>query len=246
METKITNKYEILKSIIKYSKSIVVFTGAGISVPSGIPDFRSSNGLYNQDSGINIPAEEIISHNFFYNHSKEFFEFYKDKMCYPNALPNEAHKYFALLEKQGKNVTIVTQNIDGLHQLAGSKRVYELHGSIHRNYCDDCSRLYSLQDVLNIKGVPYCPRCKGIIKPDVVLYGESLDDNMINLSISAIMNAETLIVIGTLLKVYPAAGFINYFRGKSLVLINKDNTSIESKCDLVFNEDVIDVINKIR
>lgn len=240
------NKYEILKQIIAESRSIVVFTGAGISVPSGIPDFRSADGIYNQKSSINYRPEEIISHSFYMEHPDLFYEFYKEKMCYPNAKPNIAHKYFADLEKKGKNVTVVTQNIDNLHQEAGSTRVYELHGSVHRNYCERCGRMFGLKYVLDHPGVPFCDKCKGMIKPDVVLYEEPLDEQTINLAISAIMTCDTLIIIGTSLTVYPAAGFIRYFRGQNLVVINKDRTNADNMCDLVINEDVTKVIENIK
>lgn len=240
------NQYVELKKIIKESHSIVVFTGAGISVPSGIPDFRSADGIYNQKTHFSASPEDIISHSFFLSHTEDFYSFYKDKMCYPNAQPNAAHKYFADLEKKGKNVQVVTQNIDGLHQKAGSKYVYELHGTIHQNFCMKCGRLFGLDYVMNAKGIPYCDRCHGIVKPDVVLYEEGLDENTIQRAISAIMTCDTLIIIGTSLRVYPAAGFIRYFRGRNLVVINKDATSYDSNCDLVFNEDVINVINHIK
>ena len=240
------NQYEILKEIINQSHSIVVFTGAGISVPSGIPDFRSADGIYNQKTNFSASPEDIISHSFFMSHTEDFYSFYKDKMCYPKAEPNAAHKYFADLEKKGKNVIVVTQNIDGLHQKAGSKTVYELHGTIHQNYCMKCGRLFGLDYVMNSKGVPHCDKCGGIVKPDVVLYEEGLDEDTIQRSISAIMTCDTLIIIGTSLRVYPAAGFIRYFRGRHLVVINKDATSYDSNCDLVFNEDVINVINHIK
>lgn len=240
------NKYEALKQIIKESNSIVVFTGAGISTPSGIPDFRSADGIYNQKSKTNYRPEEIISHSFYVSHPDLFYEFYKEKMCYPDAKPNEAHKYFASLEKQGKNVTVVTQNIDNLHQEGGSSRVYELHGSVHRNFCEKCGRLFGLKYVMSHPGIPHCDKCGGQIKPDVVLYEESLDENTIQLSISAIMTCDTLIVVGTSLTVYPAAGFIRYFRGRNLVVINKQPTNYDNMCDLVFNEDIIKVIENIK
>lgn len=239
------NKYESLKTIIEKSQSIVVFTGAGISVPSGIPDFRSADGIYNQKVKIQYRPEEIISHSFYMEHPDLFYEFYKEKMCYPNAKPNAAHKFFADLEKKGKNVTVVTQNIDNLHQEAGSTRVYELHGSVHRNYCERCSRLFGLKYVLSHPGVPMCDKCGGQIKPDVVLYEEPLDENTISLAISAIMTCDTMIVIGTSLTVYPAAGFVRYFRGSNLIVINKQPTNYDNMCDLVFNEDVIKVIDNI-
>ena len=215
------DKYEKLKEIIKNSRNLVCFTGAGISVPSGIPDFRSANGLYNQKTATNIPPEVIISHSFYKERPLDFFDFYKTKMCYPKAEPNEAHKYFANLEKQNKSVVVVTQNIDGLHQMAGSSKVRELHGSIMRNYCARCGKFYSLIELessLN-NGIPKC-NCGGIIKPDVVLYEEPLDDRVVNNAINEIRMADTLIVAGTSLVVYPAAGFIRYFRGKNLIVIN--------------------------
>ena len=240
------NQYEALKQTINESHSIVVFTGAGISVPSGIPDFRSADGIYNQKTKINASPEDIISHSFFMYNTEDFYSFYKDKMCYPKAEPNIAHKYFADLEKKGKNVIVVTQNIDGLHQKAGSKTVYELHGTIHQNFCMKCGRLFGLDYVMNAKGVPHCDKCGGIVKPNVVLYEESLDEDTIQRSINAIMTCDMMIIIGTSLRVYPAAGFIRYFRGRHLVVINKDATAYDSNCDLVFNEDVTSVINKIK
>ena len=240
------NQYELLKNIINESRSIVVFTGAGISVPSGIPDFRSADGIYNQNTKIHASPEEIISHSFFMNNTEDFYEFYKDKMCYPNAQPNAAHKYFADLEKKGKNIIVVTQNIDGLHQKAGSSLVYELHGTIHQNFCQRCGRLFGLDYVLNSKGVPHCDKCGGVVKSNVVLYEEGLDEDTIGRSINAIMTCDLLIIIGTSLRVYPAAGFVRYFKGRYLVVINKESTSYDSNCDLVFNEDVISVIKKIK
>ena len=240
------NQYEELKKMINDAHSIVVFTGAGISVPSGLPDFRSADGIYNQKTKIKASPEEIISHSFFMSNTEDFYDFYKEKMCYPKAQPNAAHKYFADLEKKGKNVIVVTQNIDGLHQKAGSKYVYELHGTIHQNFCMKCGRLFGLDYVMNSKGVPHCDKCGGIVKPNVVLYEEGLDEDTIQRSISAIMTCDLLIIIGTSLRVYPAAGFIRYFRGRYLVVINKDSTSYDSNCDLVFNEDVVNVINNIK
>ena len=240
------NQYDALKQIINESRNIVVFTGAGISVPSGIPDFRSADGIYNQKTKFKASPEDIISHTFFVNNTEDFYSFYKDKMCYPKAEPNAAHKYFADLEKKGKNVIVVTQNIDGLHQKAGSSIVYELHGTIHQNFCQRCGRMFGLDYVMNSDGVPHCDKCGGIVKPNVVLYEEGLDEDTISRSINAIMTCDTLIIIGTSLRVYPAAGFIRYFRGKYLVVINKDATAYDSNCDLVFNEDVINVIKNIK
>ena len=240
------NQYETLKQIINESRNIVVFTGAGISVPSGIPDFRRADGIYNQKTKFKASPEDIISHSFFVNNTEDFYSFYKDKMCYPKAEPNAAHKYFADLEKKGKNVIVVTQNIDGLHQKAGSSIVYELHGTIHQNFCQRCGRMFGLDYVMSAKGVPHCDKCGGVVKPNVVLYEEGLDEDTISRSINAIMTCDTLIIIGTSLRVYPAAGFIRYFRGRYLVVINKDATAYDSNCDLVFNEDVINVIKNIK
>lgn len=240
------DKYQELKKILEHATSLVVFTGAGISVPSGIPDFRSADGIYNQKAKINVPPEQIISHSFYEQYPEEFFEFYKEKMCYPQAKPNLAHKYFAQLEHKGVNVTVVTQNIDGLHQEAGSSRVYELHGNVHRNYCERCNRFFGLDYVLNAHGVPLCDKCKGIVKPDVVLYEEQLDEGIISRAISAIMTCDVMVVVGTSLTVYPAAGFIRYFKGRYLIVINKQATQYDNECDLVLNEDIIEVIKKIR
>lgn len=234
------NQYEQLKSIIKGSNKIVVFTGAGISVPSGIPDFRSSRGIYSEEFGSFSP-EQIISHSFFMKNPKLFYEFYGSKMVYPNAKPNAAHIFFAGLP----NVSaVVTQNIDGLHQAAGSKRVYELHGSVLRNYCMKCHKFYASKDI-DTSRPSYC-ECGGMIKPDVVLYEEPLDENVVYPAIDAIIEADTLIVIGTSLVVYPAASYLKFFKGKHLILINKSETSYDSLAELVFNEDVVEVIEKIK
>lgn len=239
------DQYEILKSMLKHSNNIVFFTGAGISVPSGIPDFRSADGLYNQKGKRNISPEEIISHSFYMNHKEDFYEFYKSKMVYPNAKPNAAHKFIAALERY-KTVTVVTQNIDGLHQEAGSKNVIELHGSVKRNYCEHCDKFFDDKYVMAKPGIPKCDKCGHDIKPDVVLYEESLNSEDINNAITAIMRADTLIVIGTSLVVYPAAGFIRYFKGNALIVINKSKTSYDNMCDLVINEDIITVIEKLN
>lgn len=236
-------EYEILKEMINDVSSIVVFTGAGISTPSGIPDFRSADGIYNQITKSEYKPEDIISHSFFYSHTKEFYDFYRSKLIYQSAKPNLAHLYFSKLENEGKNITIVTQNIDGLHQEAGSKRVYELHGLIQRNYCEKCSKFFDLDYIVNYKGsIPKCDKCGGIIKPDVVLYDEPLNDDIVNRSILAIMSCEMLIVIGTSLNVYPAAGFLRYFRGRYLVCINKERTPLDNNMDLVIHDDIIDVV----
>lgn len=237
------NDIEKLKKAIDESNNIVIFSGAGLSTNSGIPDFRSASGIYNQKLKSRFTPEEIISHSFFFEHTEDFFEFYFDKMVYKNAKPNSAHIFFAELEKK-KNVTVVTQNIDGLHQLAGSKNVVELHGSIMRNYCQKCNKFYTLND-LNTKGIPRCS-CGGIIKPDVVLYEESLNENDINRALVAISNADLLIVVGTSLVVYPAAGFIRYFRGKNLVLLNKSETSYDDIANIVIHDDVCKVVEELE
>lgn len=228
-----------LREILKASKNLCVFTGAGISVPSGIPDFRSADGLYNQESGLNIPPEQIISHSFFVRHPKEFYEFYKSKMLYPDALPNAAHRYFAALEKEGKRVSVVTQNIDGLHQKAGSSRVYEIHGSVLRNFCMQCGAEYGVDVVSESDGIPYCKKCGGMIKPDVVLYEEPLDEQVVTGAIHAIEAADTLLVIGTSLVVYPAASYIRFYGGDNLVIINKSKTDYDRFAKLAIYEDIV-------
>ena len=233
-----------LREILKASKNLCVFTGAGISVPSGIPDFRSADGLYNQESGLNIPPEQIISHSFFVRHPKEFYEFYKSKMLYPDALPNAAHRYFAALEKEGKRVSVVTQNIDGLHQKAGSVKVFELHGSVWRNRCTKCGKCYPAEAVLESPGVPRCA-CGGIIKPDVVLYEEPLDPATLDGAVRCISEADTLIVGGTSLNVYPAAGLVDFFRGENLVVINKGETGKKLTGALVIDSPIARFLSEV-
>lgn len=235
-----------LREIVKASKNLCVFTGAGISVPSGIPDFRSADGLYNQESGLNIPPEQIISHSFFVRHPKEFYEFYKSKMLYPDALPNAAHRYFAALEKEGKRVSVVTQNIDGLHQKAGSSRVYEIHGSVLRNFCMQCGAEYGVDVVSESDGIPYCKKCGGMIKPDVVLYEEPLDEQVVTGAIHAIEAADTLLVIGTSLVVYPAASYIRFYGGDNLVIINKSKTDYDRFAKLSIYEDIVRVVEDLQ
>ena len=225
-----------LSKIIEESNSIVFFGGAGVSTESGIPDFRSANGLWNEKLQINFTPEQLVSHTMFMRYPKEFFEFYRDKLIYPNAKPNAAHIALAKLEDMGKLRAVVTQNIDGLHQAAGSKNVYELHGSVLRNYCMSCSAFYDEKFILESKGIPTCPKCGGKVKPDVVLYEEGLDNDVITGAVDAISQADTLIIGGTSLVVYPAAGLIDYFRGKNLVLINKSSTSADNKADLVIHD----------
>lgn len=228
-----------LKEWIEDSGNIVFFGGAGVSTESGIPDFRSVDGLYNQQ--YDYPPETIISHSFFKANPEEFYRFYKERMIFPNAKPNKAHRALAVLEARGKLKAVITQNIDGLHQAAGSREVLELHGSIHRNYCTRCSRFYTLEDILAMDGVPRCS-CKGIIKPDVVLYEESLDTDLLHRAVNDIRQADMLIVGGTSLVVYPAAGLIDYYRGSRLVLINKAATARDSQADLVINDSIGEVL----
>ena len=227
-----------LQKWIEESSNIVFFGGAGVSTESGIPDFRSTDGLYNQQ--YDYPPETIISHSFYVKKPKEFYRFYKNKMLFPEAKPNRAHMALAKLERDGKVKAGVTQNIDGLHQAAGSREVLELHGSVHRNYCTRCGRFYSLDDILKADGVPVCD-CGGVIKPDVVLYEEGLDQDVIQRSVEYISRADVLIIGGTSLTVYPAAGLIDYYRGSKLVLINKSVTSRDGQADLV----ICDSIGKV-
>jgi NAD-dependent deacetylase len=224
-----------LNKIIQDSENIVFFGGAGVSTESGIPDFRSVDGLYNQK--YNYPPETIISHSFFMKKTDEFYDFYINNMIFLEAKPNMAHIRLAELEKLGKLKAVITQNIDGLHQKAGSKNVLELHGSVHRNYCMMCGKFYDVNSIVESNGIPKCS-CGGTIKPDVVLYEESLDQNIMEKSIEYIINADVLIIGGTSLVVYPAAGLINYYRGNKLVLINKSSTSMDSKAHLVINESI--------
>ena len=235
---------EKLTQILRDSNNIVFFGGAGCSCESGIPDFRSASGLWNEKLKINLTPEQLVSHTMFMKYPKEFFEFYRDKLIYPDAKPNAAHIALAKLEEMGKLKAVVTQNIDGLHQAAGSKHVYELHGSVLRNYCVKCHAFYDEKFILESKGVPTCTKCGGRVKPDVVLYEEGLDDSTIRGAVNAIANADTLIIGGTSLVVYPAAGLINYFRGKNLVLINKSSTSADNKADLVIHEAIGKVLGE--
>lgn len=232
-----------LQNIIDHSKRIVFFGGAGVSTESGIPDFRSVDGLYNQK--YDYPPEQILSHTFFMHNTEEFYRFYRDKMLCLDKKPNKAHFKLAELENAGKLTAVVTQNIDGLHQSAGSKKVYELHGSVLRNYCMKCGKFYSAEYIKDSTGIPRC-ECGGIIKPDVVLYEEGLDDSTVSGALSAIQSADTLIIAGTSLTVYPAAGFIRYFNGDNIVLINRDETPFDQNADLVFQEKVGELLDKIN
>lgn len=232
-----------LQQVIDRSNRMVFFGGAGVSTESGIPDFRSVDGLYNQK--YDYPPEEILSHTFFKNHTEEFYRFYRDKMLCLDKKPNNAHLKLAELERAGKLSAVITQNIDGLHQAAGSKTVYELHGSVLRNYCMKCHKFHSAEFIKQSSGVPYC-ECGGIIKPDVVLYEEGLDDKTVSGALYAIQNAETMIISGTSLTVYPAAGFVRYFSGNNLILINRDTTPLDNSADMVFHEKVGELLSKIR
>ena len=231
-----------LQEIIDDSQRIVFFGGAGVSTESGIPDFRSVDGLYNQK--YDYSPEEILSHTFFMKKTDEFYKFYRDKMLCLDAKPNKAHLKLAELEKAGKLTAVVTQNIDGLHQAAGSKKVLELHGSVLRNYCMQCGAPFKTTDILNSEGTPRCS-CGGIIKPDVVLYEEGLDSYTMSETIREIESCDTLIIAGTSLTVYPAAGLVRYFRGKYLVLINRDPTPMDNSCDLVIHDKVGEVLDSI-
>ena len=235
------SEIETLKTWIEASDNIVFFGGAGVSTESGIPDFRSTDGLYHQK--FEYPPETILSHTFFYQHTEYFYRFYRDKMLPLEAEPNAAHRALAALERAGKLRAIVTQNIDGLHQKAGSKNVYELHGSIWRNYCTKCGKSYSAEFIRDSGGVPHCA-CGGLIKPDVVLYEEGLDEKTIKGAVRAIAEADVLIVGGTSLTVYPAAGLIRYYGGNRLVLINRDETPYDGYANLIFREPIGQVLGQ--
>lgn len=236
-------KIKVLKEWIDNSNNIVFFGGAGVSTESGIPDFRSVDGLYNQK--YDYPPETILSHTFFWRKTEEFYRFYRDKMIIDNVKPNAAHLKLAEWEAQGKLKAVITQNIDGLHQLAGSKEVMELHGSVHRNYCDKCHTFYGIEAITGCEGVPKCPACGGVIKPDVVLYEEGLDDTTITKSIQYIANADILIIGGTSLAVWPAAGLIDYYHGDKLVLINKSHTQRETRANLVIEGKIGEVMGAL-
>lgn len=231
-----------LQDIINSSENIVFFGGAGVSTESGIPDFRSVDGLYSMK--YDFPPETILSRGFFERNTEEFYRFYRDKILFPDAKPNAAHKKLAELEAAGKLKAVITQNIDGLHTAAGSRNVFELHGSVHRNHCVRCGKFHSFDFMLKSHGVPEC-ECGGTVKPDVVLYGENLDDRCVRGAIKAISTADTLIVAGTSLSVYPAAGFINYFSGRYLVLINRAATGIDGTASLVIHDKVGEVLDRI-
>lgn len=231
-----------LNEIIKSSKRLVFFGGAGVSTESGIPDFRSADGLYSQK--YDFPPEQILSHTFFWEHTEEFYRFYRDKMLCTDKLPNKAHLKLAELESKGILSAVVTQNVDGLHQAAGSKKVFELHGSLHRNYCTKCGKFYDAGYIKNTSGIPLCS-CGGVIKPDVVLYEESLDDATVSGAVESIRNADTMIIAGTSLTVYPAASFVRFFGGNNLILINRDKTPMDNAASIVIHGKVGEVMEKI-
>ncbi len=239
------NSIEQIVEVIRNSDNVVFFGGAGVSTESGIPDFRSVDGLYNQK--YDYPPETILSHTFYRRKTSEFYRFYKDKMICKDAKPNVIHNTLAKLEKEGKVKAVITQNIDGLHQMAGSKEVLELHGSVHRNYCEECGKFFDAQYILEAEDVPKCDvtGCGGFVKPDVVLYEEGLCDETIRKSIEYIRNADVLIVGGTSLAVYPAAGLIDYYRGNKLILINKSATPKDSVADYIYQGSLGEVFSKL-
>mgnify|MGYP000249460480 FL=1 len=237
-------KIAAFQQMLDESHYIVFFGGAGVSTESGIPDFRSVDGLYHQQ--YDYPPETILSHTFYRRNPEEFYRFYKNKMLFLDAKPNMAHKKLAQWEAEGKLKAVITQNIDGLHQAAGSKNVLELHGSVLRNYCEDCGAFYDVDYIKKAEGVPHCEKCGGMIKPDVVLYEEGLNEDTVQQAIRAISRADLLIIGGTSLVVYPAAGLINYFRGKHLVLVNKSATDRDSEADLLLSASIGEVFGQLK
>ena len=237
-------KIAAFQQMLDESHYIVFFGGAGVSTESGIPDFRSVDGLYHQQ--YDYPPETILSHTFYRRNPEEFYRFYKNKMLFLDAKPNMAHKKLAQWEAEGKLKAVITQNIDGLHQAAGSKNVLELHGSVLRNYCEDCGAFYDVDYIKKAEGIPHCEKCGGMIKPDVVLYEEGLNEDTVQQAIRAISRADLLIIGGTSLVVYPAAGLINYFRGKHLVLVNKSATDRDSEADLLISASIGEVFGQLK
>lgn len=235
---------ERLNQWVKESDNLVFFGGAGVSTESGIPDFRSVDGLYHQQFA--YPPETMLSHSFFVQHTEEFFDFYRKKMLAPDARPNAAHRKLAQWEQEGKLKAVITQNIDGLHQMAGSREVLELHGSVHRNYCQQCHKFYGIEAIAGTSGVPRCTVCGGVIKPDVVLYEEPLDSRVMEQAVRYIRQADVLIIGGTSLVVYPAAGLIEYYRGNKLVLINKSPTGMDRRADLVVSGPIGEVLGSLK
>lgn len=238
--------YENLKSVVDSSKNIVFLGGAGVSTESNIPDFRSEAGIYKTKNNFSYSPEVMLSHTFFMSHTEDFFDFYREKMIYKDAKPNDTHYALAELEKRGKLKAIITQNIDGLHQMAGSQNVLELHGSIHRNHCTKCNKFFDLDYIIKSDELtPKCDKCNGLVKPDVVLYEESLDMEVLNTSVEYIRNADILIVGGTSLVVYPAAGLVDYFNGSNLVLINKSTTPYDNKANIIIHDSIGKVLKSI-
>jgi NAD-dependent deacetylase len=237
-------KIDRLSVLIERSQKIVFIGGAGTSTESNIPDFRSAGGLYSKDSGLNVPPEEILSIGFFNKRTEDFYNYYRKNLIYPDAQPNKAHVALVELERMGKLKAIITQNIDGLHQMAGSMNVIEIHGSLHRSYCINCGKTYTLEEVLSAKGVPYCDVCGEVVRPDVVMYGEALNSTLIEQSVAAIEEADLLIVGGTSLLVYPAAGLIRRFYGDDLVIINMTPTRYDHLASMIFTNPIGDVLEK--
>ena len=238
------NKIQELARILRESDNIFFFGGAGVSTASNIPDFRSSDGLYSKKLNKHFTPEQAVSHSFLIQYPEEFFDFYKENLIYEDAKPNDCHIALAKLEEMGKLKAVVTQNIDGLHQMARSKTVYELHGTVHKNYCTKCNTKYHVDYILAAKGIPICDKCGGMVRPEVVLYEEGLDDQVVAGAVAAIGQADTLIIGGTSLIVYPAAGLINYFQGKNLVQINKTKTVADNRADLCINDDIAMVMRE--
>lgn len=234
-----------LKEIIDTSKSTIFLGGAGVSTESGIPDFRSAAGLYSQDNDLGYPPEYLLSHSFFIKETDKFYNYYRNNLIYEDAKPNKAHIALAELEKRGKLDAVVTQNIDGLHELAGSKNVIQIHGSVFRNYCMDCNKTYGIEKITQSVGIPKCDECGGLVRPDVVLYEEGLDMSLLEKAVNYVKGAETLIVGGTSLNVYPVAGLLEYFSGKNLVIINKTITNYDNRADLVFRDSIGDVLTSV-
>lgn len=234
-----------MHELIKSAKHIVVFSGAGFSTESDIPDFRSASGIY-RNKTYPYPCEQMISKDFFIQNTKQFYDFYKNEMVYLKALPNRAHKAIAKLEMLNKLESVITQNIDGLHQMAGNKKVIELHGSIHRNYCMNCHQFYDLNTIVSSDTIPYCAKCHGVIKPDVVLYQESLDENVLKQAVDALSKSDLLIIAGTSLTVYPAAGLIQYYHGEKIILINHDVTNFDEMADIVSRKSIGDELNFVN
>jgi NAD-dependent deacetylase len=238
-------KLNEFKEIVEKSKYIVFLGGAGTSTESDIPDFRSAKGLYSKKSNYNVPPEEILSIRFFNNQTDDFYKYYRENLIHPDARPNLAHKALYELERRGSLKAIITQNIDGLHQMAGSTNVIEIHGSLHKNYCQKCGKKFNVDFILNNNGVPLCDECGGKVRPDVVMYGESLDQILLEESIDCVSKADLLIIGGTSLKVYPAAGLIRYYNGQNLVIINKTKTKYDSSATIVFKESIGKILNEV-